>query len=373
VNDRAYWLAWSQVEGIGSTLLNRIQQKFGDLRSAWETPASDLTTVEGIGPQTLTAIQSVRQTLEPEAFLRQHIQKNPHFWTPGEPEYPQLLQEVVSYPPVLYRRGQVHWLEADWQPAVAIVGTREPSEYGRRWTRRLTTALVQRGFAIVSGMAEGVDTEAHQACLEVGGKTLAVLGCGVDVIYPPRNRGLYQKILEEGLILSEYPSGTKPDRGHFPQRNRIIAGLTRAVIVTEAPEKSGALITAHQANDYGRDVYIVPGSLDNPKSRGCLNLIQQGAQLILDEHHLLDQLTAMPGIDSGAIDSSTAQQLTLTALDDLDPEQQAILDQLTGETLPLDLIIQQTGLPANVVSSALLGLELQGLVSQLPGMRYQRN
>lgn len=364
--ERAFWLAWSQFPGIGPVTLRRLQQHFGTLAAAWESKLEAVGAVEGIGPQVLKGIAAVRSQLNPEQLLRQHEQANPCFWTPAEPDYPQLLLEIPSPPPVLYYRGQVQ-AEANQgvTPVIGIVGTREPSEYGRRWTRKVSASLAQNGFIVASGLAEGIDTEAHRGCLEAGGRTIAVLGTGVDVIYPRRNQQLYEQILNQGWICSEYPAGTQPDRAHFPRRNRIIAGLSRALLVMEAPSKSGALITAHLANDFGRDVYILPGSLDNPRSLGCLGLLSQGAQAILSEGHLLELLGAMPQLD-------TTQQSSRKEWPSLEPELEQVLQAIAPEPMPFDLIVQQADLSAGEVSSALLQLELLGLVVQTPGMRYQR-
>jgi DNA processing protein len=255
---------------------------------------------------------------------------------------------------------------------VGIVGTREPSEYGKRWTQKISVALAKHGFTVVSGMAAGIDTEAHLGCLAVGGRTIAVFGTGVDVIYPPRNQSLYEKIRAQGLVLSEYPAGTKPNRIHFPQRNRIIAGLCRAVLVMEAPTKSGALITADFANDFCRDVYVLPGSLDNPQSVGCLGLLSRGAHVILSEGHLLEMLGAIPELDS-AVQLPLFAQEQPTPAPQLEPELAKVWQVLASEPTPFDLIVQQAGMGAGAVSSALLQLELLGLVSQLPGMQYRRH
>jgi len=370
VEERAFWLVWSRIAGIGPVLLRRLQQHFGTLAAAWEAPLAQLREVEGFGLQTVEAVIKERSLLHPEQILRQHEQDNPHFWTPADSaDYPRLLLETPSPPPVLYYRGEVQPEENQGiKPLVGIVGTRNPSEYGKRWTRKISVALAQNGFTVVSGLAEGIDTEAHRGCLEAGGRTLAVLGTGVDVVYPPSNRELYKQILQQGLVLSEYPVGTPPDRAHFPRRNRIIAGISRAVLVMEAPTKSGALITARFANDFCRDVYVLPGSLDNLRSLGCLGLLSKGAQVILSEGHLLEMLGAMPQLDS-VEKSKSFEPLPLPYLE---PELKQVLDAIALECMPFDLIVQQTGYSAGSVSSALLQLELMGLVSQLPGMRYQR-
>ena len=372
VEERAYWLAWSQVDRVGPVLLRRLQQHFGTLADAWKASTTQLQQVEGFGYQSASAVTAARSQINPEQFLEQHSVKNPYFWTPGDADYPRLLLEIPSPPPVLYYRGQVQPQENQGiTPMVGIVGTRDPSDYGKRWTRRISTALVNRGFTVVSGMAAGIDTEAHMGCLETGGRTIAVLGTGVDMVYPPRNQPLYEKILAQGLVLSEYPAGTQPNRIHFPQRNRIIAGLSRAVLVMEAPTKSGALITADYANDFCRDVYALPGSLDNYKSLGCLGLLSRGAHLILNEGHLLEMLGAIPELDS-AVQLPLLAQEQPKPVPQLEPELAKVLQALASEPTSFDAIVQQSGLAAGSVSSALLQLELMGLVSQLPGMQYRR-
>jgi DNA processing protein len=370
VEERAYWLAWSQISGIGPVLLRRLQQHFGTLATAWKATAAELSQVEGFGFQTLEKVVKQRSRLHPEQILTKHQEENPHFWTPADADYPRLLLETPSPPPILYYRGEVELQEnLGHKPLVGIVGTRKPSDYGIRWTRQISTALAKNGFTVVSGMAEGIDTESHAAAIKAGGRTIAVLGTGVDVIYPHTNRDLYQQILAAGLVVSEYPTKTPPDRAHFPRRNRIIAGLSRAILVIEAPIKSGALITATYANEFGRDVYALPGRLDDYPSQGCLKLLSQGAFLILKElDELLKMLGAIPQLDV-VEDSPAPQQLTLP---DLSPELQQVMNAIAFDTLPFDFIVQQTGMTAGSVSSALLQLELMGLVSQLPGMRYQK-
>jgi DNA processing protein len=365
--DRAFWLAWSHIPGTGSILIQRLRQHFGTLAAAWEATPEQIESVYGFGTQTAATITNARRATDPEKLLHQHEQENPSFWTPADADYPQLLLEAPDFPPVLYYQGEIERLENQGvKPAIALVGTRTPSDYGKKWTRKLSATLAQAGFTIVSGLAAGVDTEAHHACLKAGGRTLAVLGTGVDVTYPHSNRSLAQQIAQQGLLLSEYPAGTQPDRTHFPRRNRIIAGLSRAILVIEAPQKSGALITARLANDYNRDVYALPGSLDNPKSRGCLELLTQGAQMILSEAELLEALGNIPHLH---------RQLSLLSPvlePELEPELQVIFQALSTEAVALDYIIQQTGQTTAATLSALSHLELLGLVTQIPGMRYRR-
>lgn len=366
--ERAYWLAWSQINGVGPTLLKRVQQHFGTLAEAWQASPQALGEVEGFGTKLIEAVTKGRSQLDPFQLLEEHSRNNSQFWTPADPEYPRLLLEIPSPPPILYYRGKVRLQENQGTiPLIAIVGTRYPTEYGKRWTRKISTILVQHGFSVVSGMAAGIDTEAHRGCLEADGRTIAVLGTGLDIVYPANNQQLYQELQSKGLIISEYPAGTTPERGNFPARNRIIAGLCRAIIIMEAPAKSGALITAHFANDFGRDVYVLPGSLENQQSLGCLGLLNRGANVILNEEHLLEMLGTMPQLDI-----TKPTQLSLP-LPELESQLALVLQTISAEITPFDLVVQKTNLEASVVSAALLQLELMGLVVQLPGMRYQRN
>lgn len=334
--------------------------------------------MSGVGPIVLKAIAIQRPQIDPDAFLHTHLQNNPTFWTPADPDYPRLLKEIPDPPAVLYYRGNAALLDAQGHnPVVGIVGTRDPTDYAQRWTRKLAIILAKNEITVISGMAEGVDTQAHLGCLEANGQTIAVLGTGTDIAYPPRNRGLHQQILERGLVISEYPAGTQPNRSHFPRRNRIIAALSRATLVMEAPQRSGALITAYMANDYGRDVYVLPGTLDNPRAAGCLGLMTRGAQLILGEGHLLELLGRIPTLDPVPVQPSLALTTPQTATPNLSSELQKIwtlvhsLYEGSGQTaLSFDRLVQDSAQPANEVSSALLQLELMGLVTQLPGMRY---
>jgi DNA processing protein len=379
--ERAYWLAWSQINGIGPILLQRLHQHFDTLAEAWTAKAAELGQVEGFGKQTIETILQERSKLNPEQFIEKHLIKNPCFWTPADKDYPRLLLEIPNPPPVLYYRGTVDRQENQGtKPTVAIVGTRSPSEYGRRWTRKISTALAKSGFTVVSGFAAGIDTEAHTSCLEAGGRTLAVFGTGVDIVYPKPNERLCDRLLQQGLAISEYPAGTQPNRTNFPRRNRIIAGLSRATIVIEAPQKSGALITAYQANDFCRDVYVLTARLDDDRSFGCLELLSKGAHPILpnsdrllSEERLLEMLGAMPKLDK-------AEQLSLFPEPPisqkkaplLEPELAKVLSAIESGQSSFDVIVERSGLEAGTVSGILLQLELLGLVSQLPGMRYQR-
>lgn len=376
--ERAYWLAWANISGLGPIALQKLKQKFNTLAIAWTSTPKELGQISGFGRHTIDKIVEERSRINPEQLLKQHIEKNPNFWTPADPDYPRLLQEIPTPPPLLYYRGIVDLQEIlGITPTVGIVGTRNPSEYGRRWTRKISSILAKSGFTIVSGLAAGIDTEAHSACLEVGGRTVAVFGNGVDIVYPRQNKSLAEQVVKQGLAVSEYPAGTKPNSKHFPQRNRIIAGLSRAVLIMEAPQKSGALITADMANEFCRDVYVLPARLDDQKSYGSLQLINKGAEVIpITMDRLLEMLGAMPSLDIDVEEYS--EQLSLfndknqTDMPNLEPMLAEIFKHISTEPIVLDLIIQKTGLSSGEVSSSLLQLELLGLVTQLPGMRYQK-
>ncbi|WOD41964.1 DNA-processing protein DprA [Nodosilinea sp. E11] len=375
--ERAYWLAWSQAKGLGPILLKRLHSHFGTLAAAWHAEGADLLDVEGIGLGLGSSLIEYRQTVAPLDLLSRYEQQHPNFWTPADAEYPALLYEITDPPPLLYYRGHSELTSAlQMMPSVGVVGTRGPSDYGQRWTRRLAQQLAAHNIIVVSGLAKGVDRFAHQQTLDSGGLTIAVLGTGVDQTYPQAHQALQDNIARQGLLLSEYPNGTPPDRAHFPRRNRIIAGLSRAVVVTEAPARSGALITAHLANDYGRDVFAVPGSLDNPNSAGCLALINQGAQMVLNDMTLVTALGQLPQL-SAAPPIATEPRADRTPPSHLPPPplppaMAQVLAAIPDEPASLDWLVQELAQPTGDLLATLVQLELLGLVNQLPGMRYQR-
>ncbi len=380
---------------------------------AWQATAGDLLAVDGIGLLSAEKIAAQRAKLDPVKLLAQHEQENKSFWTPADADYPALLFAINDPPPLLYYRGNLKLNDHPNALSVGIVGTRSLSAYGQRWTQRLSRHLTRQGVVIVSGLAAGIDTVAHTSCLQQQGLTIAVLGTGVDVVYPVRNRELYEQIVATGLVVSEYADGTLPDKVHFPQRNRIIAGLSRAILVTEAPARSGALITVRLANDYCREVYALPCALDNVQGAGCLQSISEGAQMILGEQMLAEALAALPPVDVavpveaeiahsatsktrkiGKTDTTSKIRKTklreesiasdLTASEDdlaidpwvlsnLSPVLSQVLNTLSVEPMVFDHIVQGAQMDTAAVLSALMQLELSGLVVQLPGMQYQRS
>ncbi len=383
--------------------IKRLWEHFGSLEVAWQSSASDLLAVDGIGLLLAERITAQRPKLNPEALLAQHEKENKAFWTPADVDYPALLFAINDPPPVLYYHGNLRLNDLS-RLSVGIVGTRSLSPYGKRWTQSLSRRLVQAGAVIVSGLAQGIDTCAHESCLQAGGLTVAVVGTGVDRVYPAQNVKLHRRIVETGLVLSEYPDGTGPDRKHFPQRNRIIAGLSRAILVTEAPEKSGALITARLANEYCREVYALPCSLDNEQGLGCLRVIEQGAQMILSEQALIDALVELPPVnvvtpaplktwveserETNPKDGETFSQGSLTdqplapkelaqaqraPVPDLSPLLVNVLNAVSIEPVSLDQIVPSAQTNVGEVLGALLELEILGLVTQVPGgTQYQR-
>lgn len=362
--ERIYWLAWSQIPGINSNVLEKFLEYYTTLQEAWLADLAELKAIARLRSNVVEAIAQTRSQLHPEKFLQEHLRQNPHFWTPADPDYPRLLLETPGIPPVIYYRGEVNPAENQGiVPVMAIVGTRKATEHGCRWARQLSSYLAQYGFTIVGGMAKGIETLAHEACLGVKGRTIAVVATGVDVIYPQQQQLIYQKILSHGgLILSEYPAGSTPDSERFRARNRLIAAISRGVLVIEAPEQSGCLITARHANEFGRDVYVLPNSPEVPQARGCLRLLNQGANLILSAEELLLQLGSVPQLDP--LPQSTP---------DLTPDLAQVFPVVQTEPTSFEAIVTASNLPSGLVAGALLELELLGLVSQLPGMMYKKN
>jgi DNA processing protein len=354
--ERAYWVAFNHIRGVGAARFQRMLKAFGNLRSAWEASRSGLLDA-GLDERTVAAISTARSALDPLSLLDRCETLGLKVLTWDDPDYPPRLKELPLPPPVLYLRGAV--TESDGL-AVSIVGTRKATAYGREAARMFASGLAARGITVVSGLARGVDAEAHLAALESGGRTLAVLGCGADVMYPPEHGRLARRIAESGAILSDYPPGTPPDAANFPPRNRIIAGLAVATLVVEAGEESGALLTACYAGDYGRDVFAVPGSIFSAASKGCNRLISDGAQPVSSPDELI-----------GALDverSAPALQLRMSVPES--PVEAKILDALGSEPMHIDLLRASVDLPVETVSGTLAMMELKGMVRTVGGMQY---
>lgn len=356
MDDRHYWLGFNLVRGIGAVRMRALIQHFGSAAAAWKASAEELRTA-GLGPKTVTRLLTVRGEVDVAALWSQADSQGIRVLTSEDQDYPARLKEIEQPPPVLFVRGA--WLAED-EISVAIVGTRRVTAYGRQVTDQLAAGLASRGVTIVSGLARGVDEIAHSSALAAGGRTVAVLGSGVDNIYPPENRGLADTISANGALMSDYPMGTPPEGSNFPARNRIISGLTMATIVIEAGEKSGALITAGFAAEQGRDVFAVPGSILAPQSKGTNRLIQDGAQPLLTPDDVLQ------GLRLESAGEQRAARRTFAA----DSSEQQVLDALGNEPLHVDEMQSRTGLPAERISAVLVMMELKGMVRQVGGMQY---
>lgn len=358
MDEKAYWIALNKVAGIGAVRMAALLDHCGSAEAAWRASILDLKAA-GLDRRSLEHLLQARRTIDVEAGLEQVIKAGIQVLTLLDEDYPANLRQIDAPPPVLYVRGELHPHDS-W--AVAVVGTRRASVYGREVAHTLSRDLVANGITIVSGLALGVDTVAHNSALAGQGRTIAVLGSSVDQIYPPDNRGLARAIAENGALVSEYPLGTRPDAGNFPPRNRIISGLSRGVVIVEAGERSGALITARFAADQGRDVFAVPGSILNPGSAGCNGLIQQGAIPLLSVNDILNHLHLEQTF------SQQAAQASIPA----DPQEASLLRHLNKDPLHLDDLVRQSTLPAPQVAGLLTLMELKGLVRQVGSLSYVR-
>ncbi len=355
-DSRKYWVGFNLVKGIGAARLRALLNHFGEIEQAWHASTGELRAA-GLGPKLVEGLLRVRSSdLLAKTWDRIHA-LGIQVLTWNDETYPRLLKEIDQPPPVLYVRGSIT-NEDDW--AVAVVGTRRVTPYGRQVSEELGRILAQNGVTVVSGLARGVDAIAHRAAVVAGGRTLAVLGSGVDVIYPPEHSGLAEKIMTQGALISDYAPGTPPDGVNFPPRNRIISGLAQAVVVVEAGEKSGALITADFSAEQGREVFAVPGGINALQSIGCNRLIQNGARPLLRPEEVLDVLNMT------MVSQHKAARRALPT----DPVEAGLLATLGREPLHVDDICSQTGMAIEQVTATLALMELKGMVQQVGGMNY---
>ncbi|MEA3326627.1 MAG: DNA-processing protein DprA [Chloroflexota bacterium] len=355
-DEKKYWIGFNLVRGIGAVRFQQIHSFFGDLSIAWRAPVEAFREA-GLPERPLRNLVKLRNQTDLDQLYDSIMEKGVQVLTVEEAEYPRLLREIDQSPPVLYVKGQ---LTPEDALSIAIVGTRRVTAYGQQVTRDTSIFLAGHGLTIVSGLARGVDGLAHQHALNTGGRTIAVLGSGVDVIYPPEHRKLAEAICEHGAVISSYPMGTKPEGINFPPRNRIISGLSLATIVVEAGERSGALITADFAVEQGREVFAVPGNILSPASRGTNRLIQKGACAMTSPQDVLDVL------DLRMIEAFNTARQVLPA----DTTEAKILKIMDYEPIHIDEICNETGLAIDKVSAALTMMELKGLVQHVGGMRY---
>ena len=355
---------------IGPVRIRRLLDHFGSAEKILSASKDSLLRVNGVGPELAEIIRNADSHSDASAELRELSDRGLSVITPDDPAFPAALRDSYDCPILLYVWGKI--LERD-RHAIGIVGTRRASLYGKNSTKKLSYQLAHSGFTILSGLARGIDTTAHEAAIAANGRTIAVIGSGLARIYPAENLALAEKIAGGfGAVVSEFPLHTKPDKQTFPQRNRIVAAWCRALVVTESPAWSGSLITANLAAEYGRPVYAVPGPIDKPTSGGCNKLIREGATLLTDAGELLDDLSNL-GLPAA---SASAQPVSAPAetpdMPELPPEEQTIIDALGDSESGIDRLVDLTGFSAPVVSTTLLKLEMKRLVRALPGFRYVR-
>jgi DNA processing protein len=368
MTDKLPWLGLRSIPGVGIVLGQRLLQRFGSPAAVFQASLQELVAVKGITPAMAQAIVGFRDWDKLEERLAQLTARGAEMVTRDDPRFPASLQQIPYPPLLLFIKGTL--TPAD-NLAVAIVGTRGASYYGLKAGRRLAGALAARGVTVVSGLARGIDTAAHQGAMEMSGRTLAVLGCGLDVVYPPENLKLYQEIPEHGALISEFPLGTPPEAKNFPIRNRIISGLALGVMVIEAGIKSGTAITVRYALDQGREVFAVPGPIDSPTSAGPHRLIQEGAKLVQDVEDILHELPALRQASGPRFAPATAPGRVSEARGVIRPAlEDPLLPLLGSEPVQLEELVQATRLPVQDVLSRLTLLELQGLVKELPGKCY---
>ncbi len=356
MDEKQFWVGFNLVRGIGAVRLQALIDHFGDAASAWRGSPDDFRAA-GLGSKVIERLLEVRKGVDLEKLWDKITAQGIKILTWKDELYPPRLKEIEQPPPVLYVRGEIL---AEDHFAVSIVGTRKVTPYGRQVAEELSAFLAANGITVISGLARGVDAVAHSAALKAGGRTVAVLGSGVDRIYPPENRALAEQMMSRGAVISDYAVGTPPDASNFPPRNRIISGLSLAVVVIEAGETSGALITAEFAAEQGREIFAVPGSILAPQSKGTNKLIQNGALPMLTPADLLQTLNL----------TRVGAQKAARKILPTDEVEAQLMNALGSEPLHVDEIRNQTGLPVEKVSAALVMMELKGMVRQVGGMNY---
>lgn len=360
--ERDWLVALHHISGVGWHTINKIYQicgSFDHLPDRLPAHGKELNQLKVKWHTIRQELQSSRIQRKVNQLMESHIQ----VMTVLDDRYPRLLREIAQPPWVLYILGDASLLN---QPSLAIVGTRHPSHYGKSVARKLSAQLTEHRFSIVSGMAIGIDGEAHRGALEASGRTVAVLGSGIDVVYPRSHHKLYEEIIHSGTVLSEFTPGTKPLPGFFPQRNRIISGLCRGTIVVEAQEKSGSLITADTSLEQNRDVFAIPGPITSRKSIGPNRLIQQGAKCILTVDDVLEEYPDMQQVHATRQEESETTSVQLTM------EETIVMEHLETEPVHLDVLSARTALPLAELHAVLISLQVKRLIKQLPGAQFVR-
>ncbi len=357
------WLALRMIPKLGNVTYMRLLEKFGEPARVFEAGLKELTDTPGVYTSTAQKIRSRAWEGDPEAELKRAKQLGARVVTFLDDSYPGHLREIHNPPAILYIKGNEI---PGKRTIVGVIGSRNPSHYGLKITQELCQGLSRRNVVVVSGMATGIDSTAHWGCLRGKGFTIAVLGSGIDVVYPRNNTGLFDSIVKNGCVVSEFPLGSPPEAKNFPIRNRIISGLSEGVVVVEASRKSGSLITASLALEQGRDVFAVPGSIESFKSMGTHLLIKQGAKLVENADDILQELGLSFSFNR---DFDTWKQRELPPME---KEERVIFDILENYPIHIDHIARISKMDPSLVSSILTGLELKGVVKQLPGKMFLR-
>ena len=354
--DIQYWVGFSMVPGIGRVKFGQLESYFGSLDNAWQATPSELRQA-GLDSGSIRAITSWRPKISLEAEMEKLERYGVKVTTHHDPDYPARLKEIYDYPPLLYIRGSL-LPEDEW--CLAVVGTRRATVYGRQVTEEVVGDLARSKITIVSGLARGIDSIAHHSALEAGGRSIAVFASGLDTVYPSENANLARRIMQQGALISEYPLGTRPRADNFPRRNRIMSGLSLGVLIVEAGESSGAIITANMALEQNREVFAIPGSILSPASKGTNHLIQEGAKLVRDYEDILEELNL----------TAVAHQIEMKEIIPPSDTESLLMKHLGAEPVHIDEVCRSSGLPVSLVSSTLAMMELKGMVKQVGAMNY---
>jgi DNA processing protein len=367
MDSREALIALNLIEHVGPVRARLLLEHFGDAPKILAASRAELLRVRNIGEETAAAIAGWEKTADLAGELKRIQEFGCHVVIQSDEEYPASLREIYDPPLVLYAKGA---LSPKDKNAVALVGSRMTTHYGIETARKLAYQLAYVGVTVVSGGARGIDTAAHQGALAAKGRTLCVLGTGINIVFPPENRELFERIAASGAVITQFPFNRNGDRQSFAIRNRIVAGMTLGTVVVEADLNSGALITSNFATEYGRQVFAVPGRIDSPRSKGCHDLIKKGAKLCEGAEDILSEFEYL--FPASNRPPSPGETGVLPALE-LGENEQRVYDALQPEESSVDEVIRRSGLPSSAVSVALLGLEMKHVVKQLPGKLFVRN
>ena len=370
MTEREAFIALNQVPGLGAITVRRMIEVFGSATAIFSAAERDFLRVQGVGVERAQSFRRGLDQVRAESELARAAELGVQLLTWADAAYPALLKTIADPPLVLYVAGSVESLAG---PSIAVIGTRHPTVYGREMAQHVAFQLAGAGYVIVSGLALGIDTQAHRGALQAGGRTVGVLGGALDCLYPKENEPLAREISAKGgAVMCEYPFGRQPDRQTFPMRNRIVSGLVKGVVVVEAPLNSGTLITVDQALDQGRSVMALPGRADSPASAGCHRLIRSGARLVTSADEVIEELQELLPV---AKLQATVRKTVVKEQPPAPPvsaEERRLLDQIGNEPVHVDALIRESGLPAGTVNALVVGLQIKRCVKLLPGGLVKR-